>query len=195
MRIIGEQEYRKLLTILSQASTSMVMKGCPGPLEVSDEADIHNSSTPHRIKMPSVEEEPQNGCKRPSKRKAAGAALCTVQQPIKFIKIPTTRGRKTLSRPAIHQNLTTTNHKLTEYFPVRRSVRKCKKAVLEEKKRDLEHKVICSVEDGLEVYTEKYYFFLNLFSSVNSFQQNFLSSFQSFFYCRFNILWEKDEEL
>lgn len=44
-----------------------------------------------------------------------------------------------------------TNHKLTDYFPVRRSVRKSKKAVLEEKQRDMENKVLCQVEEGLEV--------------------------------------------
>lgn len=48
-------------------------------------------------------------------------------------------------------NIKSTNHKLTDYFPVRRSVRKSKKAVLEEKQRDMENKVLCQVEEGLEV--------------------------------------------
>ncbi|EFN78739.1 Histone-lysine N-methyltransferase pr-set7, partial [Harpegnathos saltator] len=48
-------------------------------------------------------------------------------------------------------NAGSTNHSITDYFPVRRSVRKCKKAVLEEKQRDIENKVVCQVEEGLEV--------------------------------------------
>lgn len=43
------------------------------------------------------------------------------------------------------------NHKLTEYFPVRRSVRKTKKTVLEEKQRSLEQTIRRGVEEGLEV--------------------------------------------
>lgn len=43
------------------------------------------------------------------------------------------------------------NHKLTEYFPVRRSVRKTKTTVLEEQQRDLEEAILSQREDGLEV--------------------------------------------
>ncbi|GBP65921.1 hypothetical protein EVAR_89414_1 [Eumeta japonica] len=43
------------------------------------------------------------------------------------------------------------NHKLTEYFPVRRSVRKTSKCVLAEKMRDLERAVREQREDGLEI--------------------------------------------
>lgn len=43
------------------------------------------------------------------------------------------------------------NHKLTDYFPVRRSVRKTKTVVLEEKQRMLENIVRKGGEDGLEV--------------------------------------------
>lgn len=43
------------------------------------------------------------------------------------------------------------NHKLTEYFPVRRSVRKTSKCVLAEKMRDLERAVREQKEDGLQV--------------------------------------------
>lgn len=43
------------------------------------------------------------------------------------------------------------NHKLTEYFPVRRSVRKTKKTVLEEKQKFLEEAVLAKQEEGLEV--------------------------------------------
>lgn len=44
-----------------------------------------------------------------------------------------------------------TNHKLTEYYPVRRSVRKTSKCVLAEKMRDLERAVREQREDGLQV--------------------------------------------
>jgi len=43
------------------------------------------------------------------------------------------------------------NHKLTEYFPVRRSVRRTKRCVLEEKQRSIESNVLNAVEDGLKV--------------------------------------------
>lgn len=56
-----------------------------------------------------------------------------------------------ISRSIDPLNAKSTNHKLTDYFPVRRSVRKSKKAVLEEKQRDMENKVLCQVEEGLEV--------------------------------------------
>lgn len=43
------------------------------------------------------------------------------------------------------------NHKLTDYFPVRRSVRKTKRTVLEERQRILEEAVLAKREEGLEV--------------------------------------------
>ena len=41
--------------------------------------------------------------------------------------------------------------KLTEFYPVRRSVRKTEKTVLEEKRKSLEEAVLSNKEDGLEV--------------------------------------------
>ena len=54
------------------------------------------------------------------------------------------------------------NHKLTEYFPVRRSVRKTKKTVLEEKQKNLEECVLSQREEGLKVieYFFNQFFFL-----------------------------------
>lgn len=43
-------------------------------------------------------------------------------------------------------------HKLTEYFPVRRSVRKTKKTVMEEKQKSLEEAVLTCKEEGLRVH-------------------------------------------
>uniref|UniRef100_A0A1B6CKF3 [histone H4]-lysine(20) N-methyltransferase n=1 Tax=Clastoptera arizonana TaxID=38151 RepID=A0A1B6CKF3_9HEMI len=45
-----------------------------------------------------------------------------------------------------------TNHKLTDYFPVRRSVRKTKKTVLEERQRIIEDAIISGCEEGLEIH-------------------------------------------
>lgn len=42
--------------------------------------------------------------------------------------------------------------KLTSYFPVRRSVRKTKKTVLEERQRTLEEAVLLGKEDGLQIH-------------------------------------------
>ncbi|KAF2882489.1 hypothetical protein ILUMI_23714 [Ignelater luminosus] len=48
-------------------------------------------------------------------------------------------------------NKTATDHKVTEYFPVRRSVRKTKQTILEEKQRQIEKLLKSGVEDGLQV--------------------------------------------
>lgn len=55
------------------------------------------------------------------------------------------------------------NHKLTEYFPVRRSVRKTKTTVLEEQQRDLEEAILSQREDGLEVVCTQ---FVHTFSAM-----------------------------
>lgn len=53
------------------------------------------------------------------------------------------------------QKVSTFNHKLTEYFTVRKSDRKTKKQVLREKQRTLENMIRDGLEDGLECrYTE-----------------------------------------
>ncbi|KAG5881468.1 hypothetical protein JTB14_000896 [Gonioctena quinquepunctata] len=49
------------------------------------------------------------------------------------------------------KNVEKGNHKLTEYFPVRRSSRKTKTIVLEEKQRSLEEALKNEIEEGLEV--------------------------------------------
>lgn len=107
-------------------------------------ADVpnHGPPTPHRINMPDqsdvdkvdkVKVEPSTRRKR----------LVVASPPAKVVK-----GRK---RTVTADTSLDTNRKLTDYFPVRRSVRKCKRTVLEERQRDLENKVLCQVEEGLEV--------------------------------------------
>ncbi|KAI4454630.1 n-lysine methyltransferase kmt5a [Holotrichia oblita] len=49
----------------------------------------------------------------------------------------------------ILNNTEKSNHKLTEFFPVRRSIRKTKKTVLEEKQKFLEEALRSGKEDGL----------------------------------------------
>lgn len=84
-------------------------------------------------------------------------SVITLLSPLQVIKKSAPRGRKkAVSNQSInHRSLKSrdaeTNHSITDYFPVRRSVRKSKKVVLEEKQRDLENKVLCQVEEGLEV--------------------------------------------
>lgn len=119
-------------------------------LETPVAVPIHTPSTPHRIKMPS-EDIDENATITTKKKPSVIAFLSPLQ-----VKKPASRGRKKgtsnqslnhrLSKPDIE-----TNHSITDYFPVRRSVRKSKKVVLEEKQRDLENKVLCQIEDGLEV--------------------------------------------
>ncbi|XP_076166271.1 SET domain containing 8 isoform X1 [Ptiloglossa arizonensis] len=118
---------------------------------------IHGPSTPHRINMPNnqLEDLDEENTNNDKDKKSALPTLCSEQQPLKK---PANRGRRKLNvnqisnhRTMDSSNTKSTNHKLTDYFPVRRSVRKSKKAVLEEKQRDMENKVLCQVEEGLEV--------------------------------------------
>lgn len=50
-------------------------------------------------------------------------------------------------------NIASQNTKLTEFFPVRRSVRKTKKEVIAEQNKSIEKALIAGCEDGLEVWT------------------------------------------
>jgi len=123
-------------------------------LETPVDFPIHTPSTPHRIKMPS--EELDEGAIITTKEKQSVIKLLSPLQE----KKPAPRGKKgtfnfSKSKSFNHRlskapNIEA-NHSITDYFPVRRSVRKSKKVVLEEKQRDLENKVLCQVEDGLEV--------------------------------------------
>ncbi|XP_011636553.1 N-lysine methyltransferase KMT5A-B [Pogonomyrmex barbatus] len=113
---------------------------------------IHMPSTPHRIKMPSEDLDEKATIITKEKQ-----SVITLFSPLRIIKKPTLRGRKRVASNQSFSNRLSkpssieTNHSITDYFPVRRSVRKSKKAVLEEKQRDLENKVLYQVEDGLEI--------------------------------------------
>ncbi|XP_058804928.1 histone-lysine N-methyltransferase PR-Set7-like [Phymastichus coffea] len=126
----------------------MLVKNLVETLEAAHDAPIRGCSTPHCIKLPTVEELDSDCKQRRNDFMAAGATLsAAVRQPTdKLAQVLESKGRK-----IIQQKLLSENHKLTEYFPVRRSIRKCKKVVLEEQQRDLENKVLCGAEDGLQV--------------------------------------------
>ncbi|XP_076231565.1 SET domain containing 8 isoform X2 [Calliopsis andreniformis] len=118
---------------------------------------IHGPSTPHRINMPNsqLEDSDEGNINDEKLKKVVTPVLSSEQQ---SLKKTANHGRRKLNsnQGANQRSVQTTNtksidHKLTDYFPVRRSVRKSKKAVLEEKQRDMENKVLCQVEEGLEV--------------------------------------------
>ena len=70
------------------------------------------------------------------------------------VKEPKVKAMKAKRKLNVNQSLnqdSSQNHKLTEYFAVRRSVRKPKTAILEEKQRNLEESVLSGKEDGLRV--------------------------------------------
>lgn len=118
---------------------------------------IHSPSTPHRINMPSRELEDlddRNANENMHKKSVVTYALNLKQQSFKKSASHCRKlnsNQSAISRSIDSLNAKSTNHKLTDYFPVRRSVRKSKKAVLEEKQRDMENKVLCQVEEGLEI--------------------------------------------
>jgi hypothetical protein len=75
----------------------------------------------------------------------------TVSPCLKEPKPKTTKvKRKLIMNQSLNQDASQ-NHKLTEYFAVRRSVRKPKTAILEEKQKCLEEAVESGKEDGLQV--------------------------------------------
>ncbi|XP_078040199.1 SET domain containing 8 isoform X5 [Augochlora pura] len=117
---------------------------------------IHGPATPHRINMPhsQIEDLDEGNMNTEKDKKLMISPVTLTQPPLKKLN---NRGRRKLINPVIgHRSnesvdIKSTNHKLTDYFPVRRSIRKSKKVVLEEKQRDMENKVLCQVEEGLEV--------------------------------------------
>lgn len=58
---------------------------------------------------------------------------------------------KATTKDEVAAKNSTNSHTITEFFPVRRSIRKTKKTVLEEKQRTLEQCIKSTIEKGLEV--------------------------------------------
>lgn len=92
---------------------------------------VFSPPTPHRIQLCSDSDEATNTDE-----------LAQPEKP------PQPKAKKRLN---VLQNGDSGSHKLTEYFPVRRSVRKTKKTVLEEKQRSLENVLRLDIEEGLIV--------------------------------------------
>lgn len=147
---------------------------------------IHGPSTPHRINMPSEDINEKATITTNGKQ-----SVITLLSPLQVVKKSAPRGRKkAVSNQSInHRSLkpqgAETNHSITDYFPIRRSVRKSKKTVLEEKQRDLENKVLCQVEEGLEVRTciikilQKYQIFFTFLSNSSANKLQFISYYRS----------------
>lgn len=86
-----------------------------------------------------------------------------------LVKEPKVKAMKAKRKLNVNQSLnqdSSQNHKLTEYFAVRRSVRKPKTAILEEKQRNLEESVLSGKEDGLQVGPSPYLIVIVVFSSL-----------------------------
>ena len=82
------------------------------------------------------------------------------------MKEPKVKAMKAKRKLNVNQSLNQDapqNHKLTEYFAVRRSVRKPKTAILEEKQRNLEESVLSGKEEGLQVNNALRIFVIILF--------------------------------
>jgi histone-lysine N-methyltransferase SETD8 len=76
--------------------------------------------------------------------------LCQDKEENKVVPKPP-KAKRRLNYQMSNQDGPKDNHKVTDYFPVRRSVRKTKKTVMEEKQRTLEQMLRNEVEEGLEV--------------------------------------------
>ncbi|XP_076253867.1 histone-lysine N-methyltransferase Set8-like [Rhynchophorus ferrugineus] len=103
--------------------------------------------TPHRIELRSDSHE-ENNCKKP-------LIICQPPAPKARKKLlnsqPVNGTKQQNGNEEMPKNNAKVATKLTDYFPVRRSVRKTKTTVLEEKQYALEQLIRNEVEDGLEV--------------------------------------------
>ncbi|CAH1165861.1 unnamed protein product [Phyllotreta striolata] len=91
---------------------------------------VQAPSTPHRIELRSESTEE-------NRKPAKGGVL------------PSTKTKRKLKTDKT--DVVQTNHKLTEFFAVRRSVRKTTKTVLEERQKTLETILKNNIEEGLEI--------------------------------------------
>ncbi|XP_046682661.1 histone-lysine N-methyltransferase PR-Set7 isoform X2 [Homalodisca vitripennis] len=125
------------------ASTMSVLQQANCVLNSRNEDKTQNSPSPHKIELHS-----------PPPLSSSALHRFTFQCPKKNTKSRKkypTHPVKPLGSPLSSRSVNN-NHKLTEYFPVRRSVRKTKKTVLEEKQKCLQEAVLAKQEDGLEVH-------------------------------------------
>lgn len=124
-------------------------------LETPVAVPIHGPSTPHRINMPQNDSEYLDE-RSPITKKNKESLMVTLfspatKKPDLSIHKKVASSQSNNHRSIKASSIESTNHSITDYFPVRRSIRKSKKVVLEEKQRDLENKLLCQVEEGIEV--------------------------------------------
>lgn len=109
---------------------------------------LKSPSTPHRIELRADGDNNENGLNR--------NRICEEHVVPPTREMPPPKVKRRLKNNQIREDMTKNternNHKLTEYFPVRRSVRKTKKTVLEEKQKFLEEALRSEKEDGLVVH-------------------------------------------
>lgn len=141
-------------------------------LEAEDGDKMHGPLTPHRIKMPTEQEDTRSRRaihEKVKKTNGVGVALSPLPLQSPAQKPVVRKRRKQNSKRGSVEKVVPAdnNHKVTDYFQVRRSVRKCKTTVLEEKQRDLEKKILTGSEDGLEVRKQKLLYFCTVFEKFN----------------------------
>lgn len=105
-----------------------------------------SETSPHKILL-----------KKEAKSETSETALKTPIEEIQIMEsqAPKPKSTKVTAKLNNNQSLNkdpSQNHKLTEYFTVRRSVRKPKNVILEEKQKCLEDAVLSENEDGLQIH-------------------------------------------
>lgn len=110
---------------------------CPSPVKIAP--SVHNKQTAEIIKA--------SRSKGRAKAKLALTSEEVVQQDHDYYDIKKPQEVKTLNKPSTVES----NKKVTEFFTVRRSVRKTKKEVQAERLKDLEQAILEEREEGLEV--------------------------------------------
>ncbi|KZS15065.1 Histone-lysine N-methyltransferase PR-set7 [Daphnia magna] len=141
-------EHAEIEKEVGQVAKSLALQRVFGKPKRPEKADAEIS--PHKILL---EEETQQLV-----IESHGVSEKILKEEIAFdqsVKEPKVKAMKAKRKLNVNQSLNqdaSPNHKLTEYFAVRRSVRKPKTAILEEKQRNLEESVLSGKEDGLQVH-------------------------------------------
>ncbi|XP_031331472.1 N-lysine methyltransferase KMT5A [Photinus pyralis] len=130
--------------------------------------DLDNCITSYFNKIVDSDDDFKDDCKISSGYDAKEALLMVVEESIlnstsrastpHRIQLNSDEDKKFVKGNLIRSNLngklaveSIDNHKLTEYFPIRRSERKTKRTVLEEKRKNLEQLLRDGIEEGLKV--------------------------------------------
>lgn len=120
-------------------------------MRINKAQTLFSPPTPHRIELCSDSDETANAEdseKLPQPKAKKRFEKCIFLHLCLFFNL---RSSRTNSEQNGEVKANGGSHKLTEYFPVRRSVRKTKKTVLEEQQRSLENLLRLEIEEGLSV--------------------------------------------